>query len=335
MSAIAVVLLALSPAEIPQQYMMYCRIDSRIGDSEESCPFAIAVTPTRALMAGVRATSAGFSYTGAHERRVQVTLEPDDKMTVERPSGQVTAVLLSATTVQPTAAGHRGAIEYSQFGPCPFALFFSSDYLGIQPDQVAKGGISRNRCGELRVQLDSAGAIRHIEFEQNESDLLTVRLAEQTLAKTTFPFPAGLKRVFYEATFSPPFDGTATSWECSCVRERVSRADEVERAETRVIVTRFTTDPAEIEKGIGEYLALIPNGYRVRPTGGKDPVSYVWQDGKVVRHLDNSAIAIAAEAEFQKSTSTRWKWLLLLLSVPAIAGLIVVWRRRQQQKDPS
>lgn len=318
MALLALLLTAAIP-DLPQHYLMYGTIDSDDG----SVPFVVGVTPQRAISGMVsQSGDAGFVYSGAHERRLQVGLDLDNPKTMQSPSGKVTALLLNNSPGGSTPDAQRAAVEMASFSRVPFALFFSCGYVGVTADQVGGKGTHRNNCGVLNVE--NSGGIQRITFEQQATDLLTVRLPDQTLDRTTHPFSAGLTKVWYETKFSPAFDGTQTSWTCDCLRERESKDGKVERSKSQVVVTSFTTELSAVEKGIDQFLQLIPEGEPVAAYD-HDPLSYVWRDKKVALHLDKSAISVAADSEFRSGSNRRW--LLLVLCVGVIGTLSFFWLR--------
>lgn len=311
-------------ATTPPEYVAIGQIQTQKGEY----PFVVAITKTRALSGYVTAPDkATFSVAGVHKRRVDFGLKTDSLQMGSSDTSFKYAVL-TTDEADDSPEGCRSAIQMARFSKFPFAVFLGYDYVGIDSLDIAGGGSLTNQCGTLRIQTAPNGGIQKVEFEQQESDLLTIRLPEQTLALTTHPHASGLKSVRYETTFSPPFDGTHAAWEADCTYSLTTRDGKEEVERTKVIVTHFTTDPDEVNKRLDQYLKLIPNG-EVLQTSTRDPITHVWQDGKVVRHLDKSAVAIAANAEFARSTSRRWLWLLL-----AITGMVSVtafWVRRQSR----
>ncbi|MBL8809084.1 MAG: hypothetical protein JNM43_02805 [Planctomycetaceae bacterium] len=304
-SAFVLSTLAITPPE----YFAIGQIQSQKGEY----PFVVAIAKNRALSGYITPPDkATFSIAGVHKRRVDFGLKTESLQIGSSDVSFKYAVLTKDET-DDSPTGHWSAVQTARFSKFPFAVFLGSEYVGIESLSVAGNGRFANQCGTLRVQTAPNGGIQKVEFEQQESDLLTIKLPKQTLALTTHPHASGLKDVRYETTFTPPFDGTHPAWEADCIYSVTPRDGQQEVDQIKVIVTHFTTDPDEINKRLDQYLSLIPNG-EVLQTSQRDPITHVWQDGKVVRHLDNSAVAIAADAEFAKSTSRRWLWLLLVIT---------------------
>ena len=308
---------------IPNQYWMSGRVVSADGTADDS--FVVAVSDRRCVSARKGGSSASMQYTGAHARSVQIDWTPASATGALSPSdGDLQYVLLSGDVVGKTQNAHLSAVQMASYDNVPFALFFSCDYVGVEVEHV-KGNAYRNQCGSLRVDRDARG-IQRIVFQQEQQDLLTARLPDQTLEKTTHPYPEGRKRIRYETEFSPSFSSVSTQWVANCLWSCETMSGAIHTVRNRVVVDEFITDVDLVSQRIDEFVAFVPDGHPVKSVGN-DPLSYVWQEGKVIRHLDNSSVAIAAEAEFQQAKS--WRWLWLLLAVVAAVAITVVPLRNQ------
>lgn len=311
--------------DVPDEFLMVGHYES----SGRTSPFIIAITKERSFAGSVGGYgSASFFYSGAHERRVQIDWPEPFPVDLKPRGVEVSYVLLSDHKNERASDGYLKPVGLPGASQFNFGVMLQSDYVGISTENIRNNDTYRNKCGVLRVQRTSRGAIKTITFDQEESDLLTVRLPDQTLAQTTHPYKAGRKSMSLTTSFTPPFDQTSQQWMADCSWTCVTKDNQTIHNTYRVVVDEFSRDLKTINQRIDEYLALIPNGFKVRAVGD-DPISYIWRDGKVVRNLGNAATAIAAEAEFKSSSSQRWLWLTGLLILVAL--LAIFWIRRKPE----
>lgn len=243
-------------------------------------------------------------------------------------------------TDQSGSHSRRAAVQSAAFADFRFALFFSSDYVGIRFEDIgslmdrADGNASSVLpCGVLTVK-DSHGW-RSIEFSQGADDLLTPRVPDMKLKDVTSePFESGLKRVFSSCTFDPPLtDQSAAPWVSECVIEQQGQNGHSIRKEYRVTVATYSTDESVIDAAIETILGRIPEGAKVSTN---EPIDYVWSGQQVVRRIDTAALAQAEKLRFVQggSENARWRVIVVLnaLGLSLVVIYLLFFRRRGRNR---
>lgn len=242
-------------------------------------------------------------------------------------------VVLNHKAAVSTRAERLDAIEVAPFQDYPFALFFSSSYLGVDTGEVGalvRSGTneaeSTSVCGVLAVTKGDGGSLREIRFSQKADDELSARLPGKRLRDYESPFfDGGLVGVTYKAEFQPPLAARPTvPWLVLCSCERVGKNGHVTRAEYRAAVTKALFERTSVDHEIDAILRLIPEGEEVQSSG---PIEYVWERENVVRRVDSEAVARARWLLFATGRSSLLLPLLAAGILAAGAAAVHCYRR--------
>ena len=192
-------------------------------------------------------------------------------------------------------------IQLAAFDDIPFAVFFSSSYVGIYPDDVmalrnSGGGTSVTQHGVLSLACQN-NEIQSITFSQQQDDVLTARVDGKKLRDATNAFfLTGMAKTHCEYRFDPPWSPQVSApWTTTSTVERLGLGGEKYQAKYRTTVEFFTKDPLRIEGEMSKILSLIPENEEVQ---SNSPIDYVWKDQSISRRIDGVALNKAGDLHF-------------------------------------
>lgn len=304
-------------------------------------PFLIAITSDRMLVGYAFDNDQGalaerYRYIGAGTSHpAGIRFESDKRRDLAHPGSRKIVEMSRQEKIENLFRSTRlDSAEVAAFSDFPFALFFSSSYLGIDDADIsallqAPGRIasSEHECGKLTVSK-MGRALARIEFLQTSADSLTRRRPERRLIDVTQPkkYASGLRRVLYRCEFSPHVDFTEFSPVAArCTVEREAVDGYLERCEYDIQYLAHTTSEARINSEIDKLLSFIPDGQTVSTN---DRVDYIWQDQKMVKRIDAVALDQAGRLRFLGARP--WRSVLLignLLFILVVAYFLFLRRR--------